>query len=465
MPGSGKTVLAQEYAYTWSHVYKTVLWLNAESKDTLHADLRDVAQRMGLKPVQQSQTTTRPPKMEFLLKAFKGLDGGIGYTPSYQETTTARYDPPSDDLVMAYVHEKLRKNPGWLLILDNADDPKPIGDLREKIYPGTGGHVLITSRNPRWTGIANAAVALPDTLDQEQTVAFLKRLCYGDDKVIDAQEQQAMTSLANEVLGGLILALNQVATYVRDTPLMSFAKLRQEGIWRELRTTKSEEYNRKLAVAAVFRLIMDKVGERNPDAIKIAHIMAYLAPTEVPADLLWPNSSKALHTLEKLGVIRRGATANAFTMHRLQQEAIRGDLAGTYKGLLDKWIRKRDQEQTTLRQAFELLGQNWQYDYNKPSTYAQAGHLAPHLQALWQHVLRQRHNDKLAVAMLPMVNSLGGYLLEISSALDEAITLLEQAVKVGVQKLKSDSVALAILYNTLGNSYNKKSKYKKAINY
>ena len=67
----------------------------------------------------------------------------------------AKLDLPEKDateqrVIVEAVKEWLRQNRGWLLIFDNAEDAK---SLRSYI-PRGGGHIIITSRNPNWTGVA-----------------------------------------------------------------------------------------------------------------------------------------------------------------------------------------------------------------------------------------------------------------------------------------------------------------------
>jgi hypothetical protein len=88
----------------------------------------------------------------------------------------------------------------WLLVYDNAQTPADLAGLRP---PTGGGHVLVTSRNPAWGGMA--ATLAVDVLSRDQAVGFLAaRTGSTDDKTL--------ARLA-AVLGDLPLAIEQAAAY------------------------------------------------------------------------------------------------------------------------------------------------------------------------------------------------------------------------------------------------------------
>jgi uncharacterized protein DUF4062 len=81
--------------------------------------------------------------------------------------------------------DALGEQSGWLLIFDNAPDPTAIVEY----LPGTGGHVLVTSRNSAWQGIADPVPV--DLLSLENAVELLLRRS-GD------QDRQEAARLAEE---------------------------------------------------------------------------------------------------------------------------------------------------------------------------------------------------------------------------------------------------------------------------
>ncbi|MGH8885687.1 MAG: hypothetical protein ACRDYX_11035 [Egibacteraceae bacterium] len=119
--------------------------------------------------------------------------------------------------MIAALWDRLRSQDRWLLIFDNAEEPAMLEEYRP---PAGGGHVLITSRNPAWGGVATPVAV--ETLDRAEAVAFLTR------RTGSAAEQLA------EQLGDLPLALEQATSYVEQTG-MSLAR------YLELFTSRRDE--------------------------------------------------------------------------------------------------------------------------------------------------------------------------------------------------------------------------------
>ncbi len=107
--GIGKTALAAEFAYRQVANYDVVWWLRAEEQDALASD-------------------------------FAALSAALGLTAS----SGGRED------AIAAVRRWLAEHGRWLLVFDNARRPEDV----EPYLPGLRGHVLVTSRNPRWATLA-----------------------------------------------------------------------------------------------------------------------------------------------------------------------------------------------------------------------------------------------------------------------------------------------------------------------
>jgi hypothetical protein len=126
--GVGKSQLAVEYAHRYASHYELVWWLPAEQAATISGRLAVLARRLGL------------PEL-----------------PSLEEQVGVLFD-------------ELGQRNRWLLIYDNATQPSDLDGLRP---PAGRGHLLITSRNPAWRGVA-ASVGV-GVLPRSQAVAFLQQ--------------------------------------------------------------------------------------------------------------------------------------------------------------------------------------------------------------------------------------------------------------------------------------------------
>src|SRR5260370_3909678 len=101
--GIDKTQIALEYAYRYSQDYQAVLWVRAESRETLHSSFVDIITLLNL-PEKDAQDHT---------------------------------------MIIQAVQNLLQIHHEWLLILDNADELAMVGEF---LPSGYAGHVLLTTR-------------------------------------------------------------------------------------------------------------------------------------------------------------------------------------------------------------------------------------------------------------------------------------------------------------------------------
>ena len=120
-------------------------------------------------------------------------------------------DESDSNKVAAAVRRWLGREPGYLLILDNADDPSLV---KPYLPPDPRGHVLLTSRTHNFDVLGiRKPIGLP-VLTPDEVLAFL--LKHTDrDGPLDPAEQDAARTLAGE-LGYLPLELEQAAAYTVD---------------------------------------------------------------------------------------------------------------------------------------------------------------------------------------------------------------------------------------------------------
>jgi hypothetical protein len=120
--GIGKSELALQYAHAHRNAYRPVWWVTADDPQRIEAGLASLGQRLC--PVLTTVATT-PEAAEWAL--------------SWLQTHT-----------------------GWLLVLDNVEDPRDIDDLLGQLLDG---HLLITTRRDvGWDRVA-APLRL-DSLDR-----------------------------------------------------------------------------------------------------------------------------------------------------------------------------------------------------------------------------------------------------------------------------------------------------------
>ena len=225
--GAGKSSLAVEYAHR--HIEEVgVCWqLPAEEPTVLAAGFGELANQLG---------------------------------------AADRGDP------VAAMHGVLASSPApWLLIFDNAPGRASVARF---MPPAGPGRVLITSRNQIWP--PGQALDVP-VLDPQVAAGFLVSRT-GD------MDRRAALELAGE-LGGLPLALEQVAAYVQASGeslawyLALFRKRRPEMLARG-------EPGYPETVATTWRLAFEDLQQAAPGVAGLLRLLAFCAPEVIPLRLL-----------------------------------------------------------------------------------------------------------------------------------------------------------------------------------
>jgi hypothetical protein len=279
---------------------------------------------------------------------------------------------------VASVHAVLARFPAsWLLIFDNAADLASVAGF---LPPSGAGRVLITSQKPNWPG---QALEIP-VLDMDVAAGFLVNRA-GD------PDQQAARDLAG-MLGGLPLALEQAAAYIRTTQ-GTFAEYLD--LFRHRRAellARGEPTGYSKTVTSTWALAFDRLQQAAPGAVGLLRLLACCAPEAVPLRLLLqarpelvgrlgaevtpvlaPLLEDPLAASDAIGALRRyslitPAADGSVSVHRLVQavtaDQMPADLAG-------QW-----QQATVALIEAALPAEPW-----KPATWTAYAMLLPHAQA------------------------------------------------------------------------------------
>jgi tetratricopeptide (TPR) repeat protein len=415
--GVGKTQLAVEYAYRHAAEYDLVWWVRAEEPAALAADYAALAQPLDL-----------PQK-----------------------------DEPDQRLVVQAVRRWLSQNTGWLLIFDNARRPE---DLRDYLPPGGAGHVLVTSRNPAWRGVANPLTV--QVMERSESVAFLLKRTGQTDKA-------AADALA-EALGDLPLALAQAGAYI-ETNRTTFAEYlelfqsRRTELWEDERPPLDYPHT----VATTWSLAMEQIGQDAPAGADLLNLCAFLAPDDIPLTLLSEGGehlpqplsatvtdslamNKAVAALLQYSLIER--TEDALSVHRMVQAVARDCLPG-------------DARRTWAGAAVRLVNGAF------PSSDTRDVQTWPQCVRLLSHALAAtRYTEKLGVASETtayLLNQAAGYLYGRAefagarSALERALAIDEAAFGPDHPNVASAVNNLGLVLKDLGDLEGARAHYERAL--
>jgi tetratricopeptide (TPR) repeat protein len=284
--GVGKTQLVLEYAHQHPGDYAIRWWIPAEQPAAIGAHLVALARRLGI--------TEQPEQAE----------------------------------TVAVLLDELGRRDRWLLVFDNAEDPRDL----HPYWPSTAadGQVLVTSRNPNWQALA--ATVPVDVLPRPDAVAFLQ--WRGG---IDKDNADALAA----ALGDLPLALEQAAAYLEQTHT-------PPGEYLELLATRARELfalgrpaTSEQTIATIWSVSLQRLHAEAPAAEELLHLCAFLAPDDIPRWLLQDHPNllseplaeavrdrlgyqQALAALGRYSLV--AITEDAISVHRLVQEVVRHQL-------------------------------------------------------------------------------------------------------------------------------------------
>ena len=249
-----------------------------------------------------------------------------------------------------------RREKLWCLVVDNLDELEMSTDMR-KLLTGhwkqaARGHIIITTRREATeigeeTGIEDNFCIELKCLTEEEGIQFL-RLRMG----IAEEEESDIRELVRE-LGGLPLALDQAAAYVRFVrqPIKEYVKKYKKQKMLLLKKKKARHLventsPERLAIHTTWLLNFDHISQISKDMelgetpTLVMKVSAYLGPDDIPYEVINEGLNKVDDTeavsdlldqaeiaslLTKVSLFQRYGT-HSFSVHRLVQEVIRSEM-------------------------------------------------------------------------------------------------------------------------------------------
>ena len=246
---TSRLMVTRQFCYRhFPQDYGLVVWVNAETVDTLITDYRQLL----------SDLANVEPDM----------------------------DKSSTEIVDEVRTRLFRSNVPWLLVFDNLEDHS----LLERFIPrgaGTKGHVLVTTRHVDAESRVDSSGTLAlGCLHATEAIELLRRSAGSHN--IEGPNLAAARVLC-EKLGNLPLALSMAATYMRQCEVecseyldrYTASETNGESL---LRRGKLSDYS--LTVASSLSLILPKIKEENQMTSEVLHLLSYLSPDAITKLLL-----------------------------------------------------------------------------------------------------------------------------------------------------------------------------------
>ncbi len=307
--GIGKTQLATEYAYRSleNKDYDHVVWIAAESANTINNTYNDIADKLGinihgLKP-----------------KQLRKIVHGQIFNTSYKKNI--------------------------LFVLDNVPNKNNIheylGGLQKRANKYNKLHILITSRNQNWK---NNSLIL-DIFTPEEAKHFTK-------KYLPNSKEEDIAKL-NKLLQYFPLALGQALGYIQqNTNIKDYITLYTKEQQKYLNTPLKYDNDYTTTLWMIFSVTLEKLSS---SAKEILYISSYLEPDKINIDLFTEISmrNKVIKELQTYSLITLNTPNSSFRVHRLLQEVIK-----LKAGEDPTWIKKATNMAIQQAKSFDIYDKN-----------------------------------------------------------------------------------------------------------
>jgi tetratricopeptide (TPR) repeat protein len=393
--GVGKTQLAIEYAFRHTADYDVVWWIRSEEPATLATDYAALAQQLDLREKEETK----------------------------------------QEVVVAAVRDWLGHNTRWLLIFDNANEPKDLDLYRPRVNTG---HILITSRNPVWRGKAEPLEV--QKLDPDESVRFLLKR--------SGQQDEAAARKLAEALGDLPLALEQAGAYVETTgiSLADYLTLFEEHQTRLFDESTPEHY--PASITKTWDLAFQQVQQVSPAAVDLLRLCAFLAPDDISLGMIKDGAEFLPETLAAavqnqlmlnrvIAALRRysllGIDGDMLSVHRVVQAVTRDQL-------------DEDERRMWSEAAVRVVNQAFPQESNDVRTWSDCALLLPHA------LLATQYAEMVEVAPYAtgrLLNQMGLY-FRYRAQFEEALAAYERALRIDEAAYGPDHPTVAIRINNLG---------------
>ena len=285
MGGVGKTQLVTEYCYRhFPRDYGLVVWLNAESAETLVADYRQLLMDLAQENASEVIATANTLKTARRTRRSNSVTDEHGST----NQTSRALSQNTDEIVREVKTRLFRSQVPWLLVFDNLED-RSLLDIFVPRGAGTRGHILVTTRlfEMEWDMDRSCGSLLLGCFNPDESVELLRRAA-GASNTKGEANRDAAKQIATK-LGHLPLALGMAAAYMLRCDVSCLEYLDRYNASEKsgqslLRHGKLQNYS--LSVASSLSMSLVAIEKESQIAQNILRLMCFLGPTQITKPLL-----------------------------------------------------------------------------------------------------------------------------------------------------------------------------------
>lgn len=416
--GIGKTQTALEYAYRFRGDYQAVLWVGAETYETLMLDYRALAQLFQL-----------PEK-----------------------------DSTNQTVVRTAVKRWFECHTSWLLIFDNMEDL----ELLHAFLPDTNqGHILITTCS-QIIGTLGIPLDLPKLDRAESALLLLRRARLLTPNAPLEAAPASVRSQANalvDLFDGLPLALDQAGAYIEETACSLADYLERYASHRSvlLSSRGTVSSNHPASVLATLSLAFAQLEHASPEAADLLRLCAFLHAEAIPeafltlaGDSLGPQLhviasdplllDRAIKTLRRYSLLQRDPATHNLSIHRLVQAMLQEGMEETER---NGWIERLIHALLHIFPSYEKVIQDGGGVQTRCQPYL------PHALVCAATLAEMKMQSIEAAELLYRVS----YYFQLRGDHVQAVPLMEQALQMAMTLLGNDHATVAFYRNHLAILY------------
>ncbi|GFF21645.1 tetratricopeptide repeat-domain-containing protein [Aspergillus terreus] len=321
--GIGKTEIAREFSRRHKTSFDAVFWVTADEIAKLDHHYQEISLALGLEdPAEcKSQVVTREIVKGWLSNPRKYLSDSDEFAQPGSSSSEAT----------------------WLLVFDNADDPMILADY----WPQGSGSILVTSRDPLAKSMFTRRSSGLDLgpLTQQESISLFNHLTANS-----SEPEDGMTQQISEILGGVPLAISQMAGVIRrqDLTMSEFLELYMDH--EEHASLYETKFDTNLVTYKHSLSTVWALEKLKPQSRQLLELMSFVDPDVIGEELLMEVAAELLQVdgahfkrsnyidartdLLQSSLIKRDKKKQQVSVHRIIQDVVLATMDEAKKQLM-----------------------------------------------------------------------------------------------------------------------------------